>query len=127
MFTLSATPSTAFLTPRISPSSLSSSASAAYSSSPSSSSRLCLVSLRWRSSACPCLFSTLKVTAMAELVKDTESASLSPIQCAEKRETNHSRTFLNATTEQGNVDKKVQVEVPIYVKETDSCWACILS
>ncbi|KAM1787342.1 hypothetical protein ACFX13_038230 [Malus domestica] len=100
MFTLSATPSTAFLTPRISPSSLSSSASAAYSSSPSSSSRLCLVSLRWRSSACPCLFSTLKVTAMAELVKDTESASLSPIQCAEKRETNHSRTFLNATTEQ---------------------------
>ncbi|KAM1156731.1 hypothetical protein ACFX2B_027190 [Malus domestica] len=97
MFTLSATPSTTFLTPRISSSSLSSSASAAYSSSPSSSSRLCLVSLRWRSSACPCFFSTLKVTAMAELVKNMESVSLLPIQCAERWETNHSRTFLNTS------------------------------
>ncbi|KAM2640383.1 hypothetical protein TB1_026771 [Malus domestica] len=86
MFTLSATSSTTFLMPRISSSSLSSSASAAYSSSLSSSSRLCLVSLRWRSFTCPCLFSTLKVTAMAELVKNMESVSLLPIQCAERKE-----------------------------------------
>ncbi|XP_028952304.1 glycerol-3-phosphate acyltransferase, chloroplastic-like isoform X1 [Malus domestica] len=101
MFTLSATPSTTFLTPRVSPSSLSSSSpSAASCSSLSSSSRLCLVSVRRRSSASPCLFSSLKVSAMAELVKDTESLSLSPIQSAERTETDHSRTFLSATTEQ---------------------------
>ncbi|XP_009348486.2 glycerol-3-phosphate acyltransferase, chloroplastic-like isoform X4 [Pyrus x bretschneideri] len=101
MFTLSATPSTTFLSPRVSPSSLSSSSpSAASCSSLSSSSQLCLVSVRRQSSACPCLFSSLKVSAMAELVKDTESSSLSPIQSAERTETNHSRTFLNATTEQ---------------------------
>ncbi|KAM1419653.1 hypothetical protein ACFXTO_023175 [Malus domestica] len=86
MFTLSVTPSTAFLTLRTSPSSLSSSASAAYSSSPSPSSQLYLVSLRWRSSACPCLFSTLKVTTIVKLVKNTESVSLLPIQCAERKE-----------------------------------------
>ncbi|KAM1924646.1 hypothetical protein ACFX15_022411 [Malus domestica] len=116
MFTLSATPSTTFLTPRVSPSSLSSSSpSAASCSSLSSSSRLCLVSVRRRSSASPCLFSSLKVSAMAELVKDTESLSLSPIQSAERTETDHSRTFLSATTEQGNVEKKVHVEVFLFM------------
>ncbi|XP_008238158.1 PREDICTED: glycerol-3-phosphate acyltransferase, chloroplastic [Prunus mume] len=102
MFILSGSPSTTFFRPRVSSSSLSSSSSSSSSSSLSSSSRLCLVSVRSsarKSSACPCLFYSLKVSAMAELVKDTES-SLSPIQNAQRRETNHSRTFLNTTTEE---------------------------
>lgn len=109
MFILSGSPSTTFFRPRVSSSSLSSSSSS--SSSLSSSSRLCLVSVRSsarKSSACPCLFYSLKVSAMAELVKDTESP-LSPIQNAQRRETNHSRTFLNTTTEEGESSLSFQL------------------
>ncbi|TQD84074.1 hypothetical protein C1H46_030396 [Malus baccata] len=42
--------------------------------------------MRQQSSACPCLFSSLKVSTMAELVKDTKPLSLSPIQNAERTE-----------------------------------------
>lgn len=104
MYILSATPSTTFLTPRVS-----SSSSLSFSSSFSpatSNSKLRLVPLRSRSrrsSACPCSFySSSKARAMAELVKDKEEeSSLSAVESAQRRETKHSRTFLNVTSEEG--------------------------
>ncbi|XP_050377267.1 glycerol-3-phosphate acyltransferase, chloroplastic isoform X2 [Argentina anserina] len=101
MYILSATfSSTTFLTPRVSSS----------SSSSSSSARLRLVhpvrsSFRRTSSGCPCSFySSAKVRAMAEMVKDKEEKeeeeeSLSAVESAQRRETRHSRTFLNVTSE----------------------------
>ncbi|KAK9928048.1 hypothetical protein M0R45_025202 [Rubus argutus] len=103
MYILSATPSTTFLAPRVSSSSSLSSSS---SFSPATSnSKLRLVPLRSRSrrsSACPCSFySSSKARAMAELVKDKEEeSSLSAVESAQRRETKHSRTFLNVTSEE---------------------------
>ncbi|XP_004300201.1 PREDICTED: glycerol-3-phosphate acyltransferase, chloroplastic isoform X2 [Fragaria vesca subsp. vesca] len=108
MYILSATfSSTTFLKPRVSSSSSSSSVSSSSSSlSSASSTRLRLVPLRSSSrrsnSACPCSFySASKVRAMAEMVKDKEEKeeSLSAVESAQRRETRHSRTFLNVTSE----------------------------
>jgi hypothetical protein len=98
MFILSATASHAFFTstPRVSLSFLSSSSS-------SSSSRLCSVSVRFgaRRPVFPCPIQSLKVRAMAELVQDKDSAE-NNVACS-GGERSHSRTFLDASTEEGSV------------------------
>lgn len=97
MFILSATPSHTFFTsaPRVSLSFL--------SSSSSSSSRLCSVSVRFgaRRPVFPCPIQSLKVRAMAEMVQDKDSAE-NNVACS-GGERSHSRTFLDASTEEGSV------------------------